>query len=386
MSDACIQHLHTHRWPYWHDLRGGRTEPEDLVGGDTQSGPGSDLASQAGRRRSCWPASAARERSQPSGAGAGIGSGGGELLRGRLRRILAASAVDRGWDYEFCFRSGQHCGGAAQPAGEDGPPRRRAVAAHADGALPRRAAGGADRAGAEPRAGGRPPRQPGAPAAGQGTDRSHQPDQGAAPAVGNGGGGNPRRRDWLTWLARQRDWEGQPVPPRLVAELKREHARLLVVCEQLQALSKAPAPRDVPMAAARMAEHKANLRRLKSLGPAFAGTLTDEVFYKDFDNGRQVASYVGLAPSPWRSGGTNREQGISKAGNPRARHQAIELAWLWLRHQPDSALSREFLRRTAGASSRIRRIAIVALARKLMVALWRYLTTGLLPEGAVVKA
>ena len=135
-----------------------------------------------------------------------------------------------------------------------------------------------------------------------------------------------------------------------------------------------------------MAEHKANLRRLKSLGPAFAGTLTDEVFYKDFDNGRQVASYVGLAPSPWRSGGTNREQGISKAGNPRARHQAIELAWLWLRHQPDSALSREFLRRTAGASSRIRRIAIVALARKLMVALWRYLTTGLLPEGAVVKA
>src|SRR5215216_502266 len=135
MSDACIQHLHTHRWPYWHDLRGGRTEPEDLVGGDTQSGPGSDLAAQAGRRRSCWPASAARERSQPSGAGAGIGSGGGELLRGRVRRILAASAVDRGWDYEFCVRSGQHCGGAAQPAGEDGPPRRRAVAAHADGAL-----------------------------------------------------------------------------------------------------------------------------------------------------------------------------------------------------------------------------------------------------------
>src|SRR5215211_4222900 len=192
--------------------------------------------------------------------------------------------------------------------------------------------------------------------------------------------GNPRRRDWLTWLARQRDWEGQPVPPRLVAELKREHARLLVVCEQLQALSKAPAPGDVPMAAARMAEHKANLRRLKSLGPAFAGTLTDEVFYKDFDNGRQVASYVGLAPSPWRSGGTNREQGISKAGNPRARHQAIELAWLWLRHQPDSALSYWFHQRTADASSRIRRIAIVAWARKLMVALWRYLTTGLLPR------
>src|SRR5215203_6103428 len=384
MSDACIQHLHTHRWPYWHDLRGGRTEPEDLVGGDTQSGPGSDLASQAGRRRSCWPASAARERSQPSGAGAGIGCGGGELLRGRLRRILAASAVDRGWDYEFCFRSGQHCGGAAQPAGEDGPPRRRAVAAHADGALPRRAVVRIVRVPSREQEDARRDSRERQRLVKEQTGHTNRIK--ALLRLLGMAAGNPRRRDWLTWLARQRDWEGQPVPPRLVAELKREHARLLVVCEQLQALSKAPAPRDVPMAAARMAEHKANLRRLKSLGPAFAGTLTDEVFYKDFDNGRQVASYVGLAPSPWRSGGTNREQGISKAGNPRARHQAIELAWLWLRHQPDSALSREFLRRTAGASSRIRRIAIVALARKLMVALWRYLTTGLLPEGAVVKA
>src|SRR5215216_2539089 len=215
MSDACIQHLHTHRWPYWHDLRGGRTEPEDLVGGDTQSGPGSDLASQAGRRRSCWPASAARERSQPSGAGAGIGSGGGELLRGRLRRILAASAVDRGWDYEFCFRSRQHCGGAAQPrvvrivrvpsreqedARRDSRERQRLVK----------------------------------------EQTGHTNRIKALLRLLGMAAGNPRRRDWLTWLARQRDWEGQPVPPRLVAELKREHARLLVVCEQLQALSKAP--------------------------------------------------------------------------------------------------------------------------------------------------
>ena len=81
-----------------------------------------------------------------------------------------------------------------------------------------------------------------------------------------------------------------------------------------------------------------------------------------------------------------REQGISKAGNHRARHAAVELAWLWLQHQPNSALSRWFLRRTANASKRIRRIAIVALARKLMVALWRFLTTGLIPEGAVLKA
>jgi transposase len=197
--------------------------------------------------------------------------------------------------------------------------------------------------------------------------------------------GNPRRRDWLTWLAAQRDYEGQPVPPHYLAELKREHARLMQVGEQLRELERTPERTDVP-AAARMAQQKSQLRQLKSPGLASAGTLTDEVFYKDFDNRRQVASYIGLAPSPWSSGTTNREQGISKAGNRRARRQAIELTWLWLRHQPDSALSRWFRQRTDGASARMKRIAIVALARKLMVALWRYLTTGLVPKGAVVKA
>lgn len=198
--------------------------------------------------------------------------------------------------------------------------------------------------------------------------------------------GNPRRRGWLTWLEDQRDWQGEPVPPRLLAELKREQARLMLVCEQLQALSKAPGPTDVPVAAALMTERKALLQRLKGLGPVFAGTLTNEVFYKDFRNRHEVAGYCGLAPSPWRSGGIDREQGISKAGNSRARHKAIELAWLWLQHQPDSALSQWFRQRTANASGRIKRIAIVALARKLIVALWRYLATGLVPEHAVLKA
>jgi transposase len=93
-----------------------------------------------------------------------------------------------------------------------------------------------------------------------------------------------------------------------------------------------------------------------------------------------------LTPSPWNSGSIDREQGISKAGNRRARQKAIELAWLWLRHQPDSALSRWFITRTANAGKRTRRIAIVALARKLIVALWRYLTTGLVPKEATMKA
>jgi transposase len=195
--------------------------------------------------------------------------------------------------------------------------------------------------------------------------------------------GNPRRRDWLSWLAAQRDWQGQAVPPQIMAEIKREHARLMLVREQLDALAQAPA--DLTPATVQMTERSELLLRLKSLGPAFATTLTSEVFYKDFRNRREVASYFGLTPSPWQSGGIDRDQGISKAGNPRARCAAIELAWLWLRHQPDSALTQWFRQRTLNAGKRIKRTAIVALARKLIVALWRYLTTGLVPEGAVLK-
>ena len=198
--------------------------------------------------------------------------------------------------------------------------------------------------------------------------------------------GNPRRRDWLTWLAAQRDWQGQGVPPHLMAEIAREHARLMLVRGQLDALTRAPAPAELTPVAAEMARRSDFLFQLKSLGPAFSSKLTNEVFYKDFRNRREVGSYFGLAPSPWQSGGTNREQGISKAGNPRARCAAIELAWLWVRHQPDSALTQWFRQRTINASKRGKRIAIVALARKLVVALWRYLTTGLVPAGAVFKA
>ena len=197
--------------------------------------------------------------------------------------------------------------------------------------------------------------------------------------------GYPRRRDWLNWLERQRDRQGQPMSPHLLAEVTREHARLMLVRQQLAALEQAQAVQASPVPAA-MAERRDLLQRLKALGPAFATTLTNEVFYKDFRNRRQVGAYCGLTSSPWRSGGIDREQGISKAGNPRARLKAIELAWLWLRHQPESELSRWFRTRTANAGKRAKRVAIVALARKLIVALWRYLTTGLVPAGATMKA
>jgi transposase len=198
--------------------------------------------------------------------------------------------------------------------------------------------------------------------------------------------GNPRRRDWLKWLAAQRDWQGHAVPARMMAELTREHQRLMLVRQQIDALMRATAaPEELAPAAAEMAQRKQRLFQLKSLGPVFATSMVDEALYKDFHNRREVASYFGLAPTPWQSGGTAREQGISKAGNPRARQKAIELGWLWVQHQPDSVLTQWFRQRTVNASARIKRIAIVALARKLIVALWRYLTTGLVPAGAVLK-
>ena len=159
----------------------------------------------------------------------------------------------------------------------------------------------------------------------------------------------------------------------------------MLVREQLAALEQARATAASPVPAG-MAKRQELLQRLKALGPTFAATLTNEVFYKDFRNRREVAAYCGLTPSPWRSGGIDLEQGISKAGNPRARLKAIELAWLWLRHQPESELSRWFRARTANAGNRAKRIAIVALARKLIVALWRYLSTGLVPAEAMMKA
>jgi transposase len=110
------------------------------------------------------------------------------------------------------------------------------------------------------------------------------------------------------------------------------------------------------------------------------------VFYRNFANRRQVAAYAGLTPSPFDSGSKNRDQGISKAGNALVRKTLIEIAWLWLRWQPDSALSQWFKQRTTHHKSRGLRINIVALARKLLLALWRFVTTGLVPEGAVLKA
>jgi transposase len=161
----------------------------------------------------------------------------------------------------------------------------------------------------------------------------------------------------------------------LKAEIRRELDRIALVTTQL--IRTDAEERNNPAAL---------LLKLKGLGPEFALLLWLESLFRSFGNRRQVAAYGGLAPSPWQSGGVKRDQGISKSGNRRLRKTMIELAWLWLRHQPDSALSRWFQARVGAAKGRIRRIAIVALARKLLVALWRYATQGVVPEGAVFKA
>jgi transposase len=128
------------------------------------------------------------------------------------------------------------------------------------------------------------------------------------------------------------------------------------------------------------------LANLKAIGPQIAAVIHLEGLYRQFGNRREVAAYAGLAPTPWRSGSIAREQGTSKAGNPRLRHIMVELAWLWVRHQPDSALTRGFHARVGTKTGCARRIAIVALARKLLIALWRYVNLGEIPEGTVLKS
>jgi transposase len=195
----------------------------------------------------------------------------------------------------------------------------------------------------------------------------------------------PMKRGFIASLEHLRTGDGRPLPPRLKAEIVREHERVCLVDKQMRELE-AKSKAELRAAAPGSVEARImQLIDLKSIGPVGGQVLVNEVFYRSFDNRRQVGSYFGLTGMPYDSGESRREQGISKAGNWRARKLAIELAWLWVRHQPDSDLTCWFRERVGNLKGRIRRIAIVALARKLMVALWRYLETGLVPTGAVLR-
>ena len=192
----------------------------------------------------------------------------------------------------------------------------------------------------------------------------------------------PARRNWHERLAVLRTGDGQDLPPVLKAEVERECKRLWLVIEMIRTVE---SERDA-LAADDGKGKAARLTRLSGIAAISAHSLATEVFYRAFANRREVAAYCGLTSSPYNSGAMIRDQGISRAGNRRARSTAVELAWLWLRYQPESRLARWFHERVGETRGRFKRIMIVALARKLMVALWRYLATGIVPEGAAVKA
>ena len=193
----------------------------------------------------------------------------------------------------------------------------------------------------------------------------------------------PGTRGWLDRLDAIRSGDGRELGPALIAEIRREAERLELVERQITAVEaegRAALDEDTALSAGAR-----RLKRLKGIGEIFAGGLMHEAFWRDFDNRRQVGASFGLVPWPWDSGDVHRDRPISKVGNRRARTLAIECAWMWVFHQPASTLSRWWRERYAGGGKRLRKIGIVAVARKLMVALWRYLTQGLVPEGAVVK-
>ena len=208
----------------------------------------------------------------------------------------------------------------------------------------------------------------------------------------------PRAADFDAAFAAVTTACGEPFPPRARREIERLAERLGLVMQQVGAIE---AERDAAVRRAETACDEADRRgcegsgaradasiamlsRLKGIGANDATLLTHEVFYRQFRNRRELASWAGLTPTPWASGDVERDQGIGRDGPAWIRAQLLQMAWRWVRFQPDSALSQWFQARTTGARGRMRRVMIVAVARKLLIALWRYANTGLVPTGAHV--
>jgi len=195
---------------------------------------------------------------------------------------------------------------------------------------------------------------------------------------------NNRRVKYVGGRLWQRWWAGHAneLAPRVRAEIERESARLSLVKKQMDTIEAA----QRQAVAAGSEPQVAGLAQLRGIAVGSGWVLAKELFgWRSFRNRREVAGCLGLTPSPYASGESETEQGISKAGNRRVRTLMVELAWSWLRYQPQSELSQWFNRRFAGGGKRLRRIGIVALARRLAIALWRYLKDGLIPDGAQLK-
>lgn len=193
-------------------------------------------------------------------------------------------------------------------------------------------------------------------------------------------------RDLPAQLKRIRLWDGKPVPQALAKRLERDWRMVQQLTERIKEIG-AERKRLLKEAEDEATKCARELMQLRSIGENAAWLFSTEFFaWREFQNRRQVGGLAGLTGTPYQSGSTNREQGISKAGNRWIRGMVVEIAWLWLRYQPQSELSRWYQRRYGHGNSRMRRIGIVALARKLLIELWRYLQTGTPPAGAVLKA
>ena len=185
----------------------------------------------------------------------------------------------------------------------------------------------------------------------------------------------------LGWRGR----DGRPVGPVLRGEILRELSRIDLVDDQI--LEVEQAQKELLKTGSACAATAAQLTALRGVGQTSAAILSYELLgWRDLANRQQVAGAAGLAPTPYSSGKDEREQGISKAGNTRVRWVAVQLAWTWLRLQPETRLSRWYRARFGNGSPRLRRIGIVALARRLLIDLWRYVKFGVIPEGATMKA
>jgi len=190
--------------------------------------------------------------------------------------------------------------------------------------------------------------------------------------------------DFPEVLAGLRPWDGQAVPTELQKRLLREHARWQFVDRQIRDVENERA-RAIRTSKAEPIGKVRKLLNLRGIGANSAWLFVMEFFgWRRIRNRRQLAALAGLTPTPYQSGNSDQEQGISKAGNRRLRTMAVEIAWCWLHYQPGSALSQWFQKRFGRGNSRQRRIGIVALARKLLVALWRYLETDEAPTGAEI--
>ncbi|MER9337806.1 IS110 family transposase [Mesorhizobium sp. M0293] len=197
-------------------------------------------------------------------------------------------------------------------------------------------------------------------------------------------GYEPLRRDRRRCLEALKTGDGHPLPDHLKQQIDRELERLELLMEQIKAVE---AERDAMLATEQSASPApAMLLDLKGIGQEFAAVLWTEGLSRHYDNRRQLAAYAGLAAPPWQSGSVSHDQGVSKSGNPRLRTTLIQLAWLWLRHQSQSALSLWFKERVKQNGGRLKKATIVALARKLLVALWKYVNAGVVIEGAVMKS